>query len=443
MSWILLSLVLVFSAVSPRLGSAQPSLTQKEKATVLEAKDLYAQAMTLYGQGNVKQSRSLFNKAAKRLASLGPDAHYALKNEYADFFSQLEAMEVARPKADLAISEEELDAAKAQTPIPPAPGLTIPMPTDDPLVQKYITLYTTTERRETLQKALARSGRYRDMILGVLKEYKLPHELMYLPVVESRYDLNDVSWVGAVGLWQFMPGTGRNYGMQVSFWLDERRDPEKSTRAAAKYLKELYEYFNDWHLALAAYNRGENGIARDLKFTKTTGFDGLAQHDALPKETEHYVPQFVAVTLIAQNLEKYGFNIEYEKPEGFDTVQLDKVIDLEVAAQCAETTVQELRRLNPAIVAWCTPKNYTPYPLRLPAGSKDKFLANSAKVENWTPSRGVVKYKIKKGDILGRIAQKFDTTARAIQETNNIKNPKTLRLGQTLTIQPGRRYWND
>jgi membrane-bound lytic murein transglycosylase D len=199
--------------------------------------------------------------------------------------------------------------------------------------------------------------------------------------------------------------------------------------------------FNDWQLALAAYNRGEFGIGRDLQFSKTTDFSKLARHNAIPNETEQYVPQFMAVILIARDPAKYGFTFTPKQPQKYDAYQTEVMIDLDIAAKCANTTKEELRKLNPPIVAWCTPKNYPGFILKLPAGSKGLFLANIEKETDLCPSREFIRHKIKKGDILGTIAKSYRTTVSAIKEDNNIRNDRLLMPGKTLIIKPGRGYY--
>jgi membrane-bound lytic murein transglycosylase D len=301
-------------------------------------------------------------------------------------------------------------------------------------------LYSEGKAKPIVQKALTRSGRYRPMILGILKEYDLPEELVYLPVVESLYSVNDLSCAGALGLWQLMPDSGRGLGLKVNYWIDERKDPEKSTRAAAQYLKELYLMFDDWHLALAAYNRGEFGLGRDLKFSKATNICEMKSRNAVPRETQSYVPQFIASTIIGDNPKEYGFDTVYDPPIQYDKVKIEKIVDLKIAAECAGSTLEVIRELNPALKAWCTPHGYPDFELNIPSGTKETFIANIAKVKELNPSSGFIKYKIVKRDTLSKIAKKFGTTVASVRDDNHIKNPKALRIGQVLIIRPGRKY---
>jgi membrane-bound lytic murein transglycosylase D len=221
---------------------------------------------------------------------------------------------------------------------------------DDALVKKYIAIYSSGKAKERIKTALERSGAYKDMILKILREFGLPEELFYLPIVESLYNLNTVSRAGAVGLWQIMSHRGRALGLQINYWIDERRDPEKSTKAACIYLKQLYLMLNDWHLVLAAYNRGENGLIRDMKFSNASDVSEMISRNAIPKETQNYVPQFITAATIGKDLEKYGFvNLQYSSPQKYDIYKTDKIIDLKIVAQCANTTIEEIKKIKSSV----------------------------------------------------------------------------------------------
>jgi len=291
--------------------------------------------------------------------------------------------------------------------------------------------------------AFERSGAYREMILKNLQSFNLPEELQYLPVVESLFNNNVVSKAGAVGLWQIMPHRGKALGLHINYWIDERRDPEKATKAACLYLKQLYLMLNNWHLALAAYNRGENGLIRDMRFSNASNVSEMADRNAMPKETQRYVPQFIVAVKIATEPEKYGFhNLNIKEPLKYDTIKTDKVIDLKIAAKCAETTVEEIKNLNPALNAWCTPQGYPGFELKIPYGTKAKFLENIAKEKDLNPSPGFIKYKVVKGDFVEKIAKQYKTTPNEIYKDNpQLSKKKYLQIGQVLTVRPGRKYY--
>jgi len=416
------------------------------KQAIKDTENLYNQAVLAYEEGNIALAENLYLRALKKLAKSNLDAalNYQLKEEYDNLFGKLDVLleEMERnSESILDVSKEELKETENLGPEQIKGSYTIPIESENDLVKKYIALYTEGERAKAIAEALERLGRYRGMIMGVLEEYNLPRELVYLPVVESLYKVNAYSRARAVGLWQLMETTARKLGLVINYWIDERRDPEKSTRAALQFLKDLCTWFNDWHLALAAYNRGQVGIGNDLKFSKSIDFDQLVEREALPRETENFVPKFMACVIIGENYQDYGFSLNFYEPLSYDEVVLDKVIDLEVIARCAGTTEARIRELNPALRAWCTPKNYPNFKLRLPPGTREGFLTNVAEIKDLTPGRGLIRYRVKRGDILGKIAREYYTTVYAIKRDNEIKNINRISVGQILIIRPGRKYF--
>ncbi len=438
-------LPLIFQSVNSSPSPIQEKI-ESLKQVIKEVENLYNQAVIAYEEGNIDLAENLYKRALKKLAKSNLDAvlNYQLKEEYDNLFGKLDVLleEMERnSQSILDVSKEELKGTENLEAEEIKGNYTIPIDIENNLAKKYIRLYTKGRRRKAIAEALERSGRYREMIFGVLEEYGLPRELVYLPVVESLYKVSAYSRARAVGLWQLMETPARNLGLAINYWIDERRDPEKSTRAALKFLKDLHTWFNDWHLALAAYNRGQSGIGRDLKFSKSVDFNQLVEREALPKETENFVPKFMACVIIGENYQDYGFSLNFEEPLSYDEVVLDKVIDLEVIAKCVGTKEAKIKQLNPALQAWCTPKNYPNFKLKLPPGTEEKFLINIAKVKDLTPGRGFIRYKVRRGDILGRIARKYYTTVYAIKRDNKIRNINKIRRGQILIIRPGRKYF--
>lgn len=438
-------LPLIFQYVNSSPSPIQEKV-ESLRQVIKETENLYNQAVIAYEEGNINLAENLYRRAFKKLAKSDMDAvmNYQLKEEYDNLFGKMDVLleEMERnSKSILDVSKEELKEAENLEEEEIKGSYTIPIDTENSLVEKYIRLYTEGKRKEAIAEALERSGRYREMIFRVLEEYDLPRELVYLPVVESLYKVNAYSRAHAVGLWQLMETTARKLGLAINYWIDERRDPEKSTRAALKFLKDLHAWFNDWHLALAAYNRGQGGIGRDLKFSKAVDFNQLVERKALPRETENFVPKFMACVIIGENYQDYGFSLNFEEPLSYDEVVLDKVIDLEVIAKCVGTTEAKIKKLNPALRVWCTPKSYPNFKLKLPPGTEEKFFTNIAKVKDLTPGRGFIRYKVKRGDILGGIAREYYTTVYAIKRDNKIRNINRIRTGQILIIRPGRKYF--
>jgi len=231
--------------------------------------------------------------------------------------------------------------------------------------------YFSTTGKANFQASLARSGRYLPMMRRTFQEHRLPPELVYLALIESGFNPWARSPAEAVGPWQFIEGTGRRYGLQVNGQVDERRDPEKSTRAAARYLKDLYRQFGCWYLAAAGYNAGENRVEGAVRRTASQDFWTLAQQGQLPKETCNYVPQFIAAALIALNPERYGFTkITYLKPLAYEGVKLPGNTDLRRFAAGLQISVEEVRELNPELKGWVTPASQGEYILKVPIHTK-------------------------------------------------------------------------
>ncbi len=413
-----------------------------------EAEDHYDKGIEKFRAGKVRGGRSSLKKAFAILtSSLEEDSlPLELREDFRSMLEKVRTWEAGETRTeyatDLEFSEEALEE------VPPAPvsdsasqfSHTIEIDPDNEITKKFIHLYTK-RRPDSVREALERSGRYQPLMEAALRQAGLPRELFYLVMAESEYKLNAVSRAGAAGLWQFMPGTGRHYGLEVSYWVDERFHPEKATEAAVRHLKDLYQWFGDWHLALAAYNRGLNGIGRDLKFSRSADFGGLSDRKALPRETHNYVPKFMACVLIGENPEKYGISPKYEGPLPYDVVKLDKDLDLGIAAKCAGTTKKAIQELNPHIRAWCTPKNRPGFELRIPEGKTEAFWEKLKKIKNWNPGPQVVRYKIRRGDYLGKIARRYRTTVKSIMRQNKITNPRRLRSGRTLKIRPGKAFY--
>src|SRR6202522_977011 len=284
--------------------------------------------------------------------------------------------------------------------------------------------YFSNRGRGTLEHALARSGRYEDMIRRVLGEQGVPQELIYLAQAESGFHPLAVSRAGARGMWQFMGSRAQGYGLERNWWVDDRQDPEKATRAAAHHLKDLYNEFGDWYLAMAAYNSGPGTVQSAVKRTGYADFWELYRRNVLPKETRNYVPIIVAVTIMAKNPAQYGLDsIVKDKPIPYDTVKIDYPIDLRLAAECVDATAEDLSDLNPSLLRMTTPKD-SEFELHLPAGTADKFEAAVASIP--TDKRVSWRYhKVQAGETLASIARTYHTTPRSIAEANDLNERRS------------------
>jgi membrane-bound lytic murein transglycosylase D len=299
-------------------------------------------------------------------------------------------------------------------------------------VASYIN-YFSSRGRSILENGLVRSGRYDEMIRRTLKEEGVPQDLVYLAQAESGFHPLAVSRVGARGIWQFMASRARGYGLQRDWWVDDRQDPEKSTRAAARHLKDLYQQFGDWYLAMAAYNSGPGTVQSAVKRTGYADFWELYHRNVLPKETRNYVPIIVAVTIMAKNPGQYGLDhLEKEKAAPFDSVTIDYPVDLRLVAECVDVSAADLQDLNPSLLRLTTPKDH-PFQLHLPAGTKDKFEAAIAAVP---PDMRVWwrYHKVQAGDTLASLARTYRTTSKAIAEANNLEDGQDLTPDSKLTI---------
>jgi len=337
---------------------------------------------------------------------------------------------------ELPISEESNDDFNLE--ILPAEQLKKEASFDIPIVinarvEQFIQYFQTTARK-VFSSWLARSEKYIPFMRNLLKENGLPEDLVYMALIESGFNPYAYSRSKASGPWQFIYLTGKRYGLAVNWWVDERRDPEKSTVAATKYLKDLYDMFECWYLAAAGYNAGERKIATAMKRYQTEDFWELAKYRYLKQETKDYVPQMIAAALIAKDPENYGFtDIEYQEPLRYEKVGVPELTDLLLIAKVCETSIEELKDLNPELLRWCTPPNSPGYEIKIPFGKKELFLKN---FEALQPIRKVQfrTHSVKKGESLQRIARLYRVDLEPMLEINRLKKTSRLSSGMELLI---------
>jgi membrane-bound lytic murein transglycosylase D len=274
------------------------------------------------------------------------------------------------------------------------------------------------------------------MMRGIFRDQGLPLDLTNLAYIESTFNYRAYSKAKASGIWQFIKGTGNRYGMKVDYWLDERRDPEKATRAAAAYLKELYGMFQSWPLALAAYNAGEHRIQRAIEQQGTTDFWSLR----LPKETQLFVPAFMAITIIAKDPTRYGFSAPVEKPWEVERVTVPGAIELRSVARAVGVSSDLIHDLNPALMRGVTPATSAGHEIALPPGTKEILLANLDQLPR-SSSRAVVRaagrwHRVKRGETLESIASQHQTTAAGLASLNGVKVGNRLKVGARLRLAP-------
>lgn len=297
-------------------------------------------------------------------------------------------------------------------------------------VYRYIE-YFTGSGRSVFERWLVRSGRYMNLFRDVLKKEGLPPDLVHLVFVESGFNVNARSYAAAVGPWQFLRSTGRLFGLTVDQWVDERKDPEKSTVAAARYLKHLYSIFGDWPLALASYNAGEGTVLRAIKRQGTTNYWDLR----LPRQTEDYVPQFMAVLAISRDPEKYGFDaVELDQPMDFDEIALTGSVDLRAVAKLADCSYEEMKALNPAVLRHAARGRDGVTTLRVPNGKAEVILAKLQGGATLPAVNLTVKHKVRRGETLQGIANQYHVGAQQLARANGISRSRPLRRGTLLTV---------
>ncbi len=325
---------------------------------------------------------------------------------------------------------ESQDSVDAGPPTEVIGGTTIPIVMNK-LVDQHIAFFQG-KGRVHMERWMYQSGKYFPLLRKILREEGVPEELTYLAMVESGLNPVARSWARAVGMWQFMKGTGRLYGLRTSSWYDERRDFEKATRAAARHLSDLHAEFGDWYLAMAAYNSGAGRVYRGIRRSGSTDFWTMRRY--LPRETRNYVPSFLATAIICMNPKEYGFHgVERADEIQFETVSVDDCVDLETLARCASTDASVLRELNPELVHWCTPPATKGYKLRVPPGGSEGFAERYGAIPDEN-KRNWIMHTVRRGETLGGIARKYGIGTDIVMEVNKIKSARRLSIGKSLMI---------
>ena len=301
-------------------------------------------------------------------------------------------------------------------------------------VEKEIKRFQGREKR-FLTESYKRSGRYMEKIMNALEKAGLPEELAWLPLIESGFKVKALSRARALGLWQFIPSTGYKFGLKRDTWIDERLDPEKSTDAAIAYLKELHKIFGDWTTVLAAYNCGEGRVLKKIRNQKINYLDNFWDlYEQLPRETARYVPKFMAVLHILKDPAKYGITLEEpDSPLVYETVTIEKPVQLWAVANKIGVSLKELAALNPELRRKATPA--TSYSLKVPAGKSEVLLAGLDEIAKWSPPKNAYVYhRVRKGETLSVIALRYRTSVSKIVRANNIRRKHFIRAGRKLKI---------
>ena len=307
----------------------------------------------------------------------------------------------------------------------------LPLTVNDSVLA-YLNYFKTPRGSAIVETGLRRAGRYRAMVEGVLEDEGMPQDLIYLAQAESAFQPQAVSKAGARGMWQFMSYAGHKYGLEKNWWIDERQDPEKATHAAARDLRDLYEQFGDWYLAMAAYNSGAGTVQRAIERTGYADFWELYRRNVLPKETKNYVPIILALTLISKDPARYGIEFEPEPPLKADAVKPGQPIDLRLVAETIDTDLESLRTLNPQLLRLVTPSD-PDFVLHIPEGTAERFFAEIADIppEKWVSWR---RHKVEEGETLSAIAKQYHLQAAEIADANNLPEGSPLEEGEKLII---------
>lgn len=406
--------LLLSSACLPHIGS----LPEKNPSPLLQTAETQP---SLFTQSELEEFFSREHISSKMEASSPP-------------MPSINGVSVS--KLELPISEESNDDFNLEVlprdQLKKEPSFDIPI-VINAKVEQFIQYFQATARNN-FSNWLARSEKYIPFMRNLLKENGLPEDLVYMALIESGFNPYAYSRMKASGPWQFIYLTGKKYGLKANWWVDERRDPEKSTIAAAKYLKDLYDMFECWYLAAAGYNAGENKIASAMKRYRTEDFWELAKYRYLKKETKDYVPQMIAAALIAKDPEKYGFtDIEYQEPLRYEKVKVPAVTDLRLIAKACEITLEELKDLNPELSRWCTPPDDPEYEINIPFGQKEGFLKNFESLQPVEKTEFKT-HIVKTGETFQRIARLYRIDVDPILELNRLEKRSRLSVGMHLLI---------
>ena len=417
---------------------------------IAQAEQQYRQGQANYKAGHLESAKVDFDRAFDTLLQ-GPVEIHAderLEREFDKIVEAVNSLEMVALKQGDGFTEQRSEPA----PIDEANEVTFPVDpavkakaeaelantrSDLPLmindqVASFIN-YFSTKGHGTIEHSMVRAGRYREMINRIFREEGVPQDLIYLAEAESGFHPVALSHVGARGMWQFMASRASGYGLQRNWWVDDRQDPEKSTRAAARHLKDLYNQFGDWYLAMAAYNSGPGTVQHAVQRTGYADFWELYRRNVLPGETRNYVPIILAFAIMAKNPAQYGLDrLTPDPPMKSDDVKINYPVDLRLVSEIVDSTVADLQELNPSLLRMTTPKDGE-FTLRLPLGSKSKFEEAIASIPQ--DKRTWWRYhRVAAGESIGEIARKYHSSASAIADVNNLSDGEDLKKDARLII---------
>ena len=438
------------SAPAPAAARATDPSAFLASQTISQAEALYKDGVADYRSGNLEGAKEKFDQAVEKLleSNLDLQGDDRLSGEFDKLTEDVYAAEAAALERGDTLSPHNY----VSPPLESFSGLTFPV---DPKIKEQaqqevkavrsdvalvsndyvdgVLTYIQNHGRSYVTTALTRMGLYQNLISETLRKEGIPQDLIYLAALESAFNPYALSKEGARGIWQFMIGTGMLYGLKKDRWVDEREDPVKSTQAAARHLKELYQTFGDWSLAMAAYDSGPLTVQAAVERTGYADYWDLRRLHALPEETEDYVPIFMATLMIAKDPKAYGFDIHPDPPLAADQVIVSTPTDLRLVAQLIDRPVDELTRLNPSLLRWTTPPNDPQFALNLPQGTKELFEKRVAAIPEdkriWWRA-----YKVEEGETLSSIAKKLHVSPVSLREANGLDDESALEQGTHLVV---------
>lgn len=436
---------------NPDLSSViSSSIPDKVDQLLFQVNEAYASGMSSYRAGNLEQAKEEFDRALTLLltSDLRIDSDDRLSSEFDRLVEDIHAAELAALERGDTLSAHKYEPA----PIESFSGLTFPVDpnikqqvqreaktihSDLPLVSNDYVAGALTFLQERgsnfVHIALKRLGIYQPMMQETLQKEGVPQDLIYLAAAESAFNPYALSRMSAKGIWQFILSRGMEYGLRKDRWVDERQDPQKSTVAAAHHLRDLYQQFGDWFLAMAAYNCGPVNVQKAIERTGYADYWKLRELHALPVDTENYVPVILATAFIAKDPKAYGFDIQPDPAVETDQVPVSVPIDLRLVAQLIDRPVEEVLRLNPSLLRWITPPNNPQFILNLPKGTKETFEQAVASIPEdrriWWRA-----YKVGDRDTVSSLAKRFRISPVALAQANQIKQNAALEPGSRLVL---------
>ena len=469
---LLLSLLLI-GTVGPikALGQAPPQASSSSTQSVIErAEESYLRGEEASSKGLPDVARRMFDNALDTVLQSGLDLktdtklstyYRALLDKIhkheaqpGDLHDAADLPEVAEPS----VLDEVSEIKEADLTMVTPDGVKIFGRYDfdfavAPPVFQFINFFVAGRGHSTMETGLQRSGRYRQMVEKIFKEERVPLDLMWLAQAESVWKPNALSRAAAKGIWQFIPSTGTRYGLAQTTWIDERSQPEKSTRAAARYLRWLHDHFEgDWLLAMAAYNSGENRVDSAIARCGYADFWELYRRGLLPQETRNYVPCILSIIIISKNQKRYGFDITPELPLNYDTFEVPGQTDLKVVADLVGVPYDTIQDLNAELRRGTSPAG-EPYTIKLPKGTKKQFEVAYADLPEEKRVRKIIvpteeiaeryrggyrvqiaSYQVRRGDTLASVARRSGVSVKELARLNRISSRGELRKGQTVKI---------